>query len=44
LAASVLGFLVRVLFDGEAIYALLLGGICMLLSGLVTLWVEDQDE
>jgi len=44
LAASILGFLVRVLFDGEAIYALLLGGICMLLSGLVTLWVEDQDE
>ena len=44
LAASILGFLVRVLFDGEAIYALLLGGVCMILSGVVTLWVEDQDE
>lgn len=44
LAASILGFMVRVLFDGEAIYALLLGGFCMILSGVVTLWVEDQDE
>jgi maltose/moltooligosaccharide transporter len=44
LAASILGFMVRTFFDGQAIYALLLGGIFMVISGLVTLRVEDNDH
>jgi len=41
LAATVLGFLVRVFFGGEAIYALVLGGLLMVLAGLATLRVEE---
>lgn len=41
LAATVLGFLVRSLFGGEAIYALLLGGILMVLAGLAALRVKE---
>ena len=42
LPASVLGALVRHVFKGEAIYALVLGGISMILAGIITLWVEDK--
>lgn len=42
LAASILGALVRHLFRGEAIFALVLGGISMVLAGLITLFVEDK--
>ena len=42
LAASVLGLFVVELFGGEAIYALVLGGILMMLSGLATLRVEEK--
>lgn len=41
MAASVLGLLVRTLFNGEAIYALVLGGIFMFLAGLSVLMVDD---
>jgi len=41
LAASILGFLVTHLFDGQPIYALLLGGGTLILAGLLTLRVED---
>jgi maltose/moltooligosaccharide transporter len=44
LAASVIGLLVRVLFDGEAIFALVLGGVFLLLGGLLTLRVEDASD
>jgi maltose/moltooligosaccharide transporter len=43
LAASVLGIFVRVLFDGESIDALALGGLLMFLAGLATLRVDDRD-
>lgn len=43
MAASVLGVLVRVLFDGESIYALATGGILMILAGLATLRVDDRE-
>jgi maltose/moltooligosaccharide transporter len=33
-AASVLGFLLKRLFSGEAIYALVLGGLCLMLAGV----------
>ncbi|RMD48288.1 MAG: MFS transporter, partial [Ignavibacteria bacterium] len=42
-AAAILGFFVKNLFGGEAIYALLLGGISMLLAALLVMRVEDTD-
>jgi maltose/moltooligosaccharide transporter len=42
LAASILGALVRHLFDGKAIYALVLGGASMILAGILTLFVTDR--
>jgi len=42
MAASVLGLLLRVIFDGEAIYALVLGGIFMVCGGFVTLLVDED--
>ncbi|NHN37363.1 SLC45 family MFS transporter [Pseudomaricurvus alcaniphilus] len=44
MAASVIGLLVRVLFDGEAIYALVIGGVFLLIGGLVTLFVDDSHD
>ena len=44
LAASVLGILVRVLFGGQSIDALALGGALMFLAGLASLWVDDREE
>ncbi len=42
-AAAILGWIVKYLFANEAIYALLIGGIAMLLSGLLVLFVEDKN-
>jgi maltose/moltooligosaccharide transporter len=42
LAASVLGLIVRELFAGKAIYALVCGGVFMFAAALATLWVEDK--
>ena len=42
LAASVLGLLVRELFAGEAIYALVCGGAFMLMAAIATLRVDDE--
>jgi maltose/moltooligosaccharide transporter len=44
MAATVLGLLVRHLFDGQAIYALVLGGVSLFVAGLMTLRVEDPTE
>jgi maltose/moltooligosaccharide transporter len=43
LAASILGFLVKKIFAEEAIYALVLGGISMIIAGIVVLFVQDKD-
>lgn len=40
LAASVLGLLIRHLFAGEAIYALLIGGVCYLLAAVAVVRVK----
>jgi maltose/moltooligosaccharide transporter len=40
LAASALGLVVRVVFDGESIYALATGGVLMMLAGIATLRVD----
>ncbi len=42
-AAAILGFFVKNIFGGEAIYALLLGGASMIIAGLFTLIVDDVD-
>jgi maltose/moltooligosaccharide transporter len=44
LAATVLGFLVRHFFGGEAILALVLGGLLMALGGVATLMVKEPGE
>jgi len=43
LAASVLGLLVRVVFGGESIYALVAGGALMIAAGIATLRVDDPE-
>ncbi|MEZ4984824.1 MAG: MFS transporter [Saprospiraceae bacterium] len=42
-AATILGFIVGKLFGGHAIYALLVGGVSMILSGLLTLRVKEVE-
>jgi maltose/moltooligosaccharide transporter len=44
LAASILGFFVKAAADGEAIYALILGGISMVIAAVLVLFVKDVDE
>jgi len=44
LAASILGFFVRDIAGGHAIYALILGGASMILAGFLTLLVNDVDD
>jgi maltose/moltooligosaccharide transporter len=44
LAAAVLGFFLRQFFDNDAIWALILGGISMVIAGILTLFVEDKDD
>lgn len=44
LAASILGFFVRNIAEGHAIYALVLGGISMIIAGFLTLLVNDVDD
>ena len=43
-AAAILGFFVGRLFGGEAIYALLVGGVSLVLAAALTLRVEDHDD
>ena len=42
LAASVLGLLLRVLFGGAPVYALALGGLCLIIAGLLVLRVPQS--
>lgn len=43
-AASMLGFMLRNFFEGEAIYALISGGLSMGLAAVMMLFVDDVDE
>ena len=43
-AASILGFLITTFFNGEFIYALVIGGASMILAGLLSMLVDDKDE
>jgi len=44
LAASILGFFTRTLFGGHAIYALIAGGVSLLIAALSVLFVDDVDQ
>lgn len=44
LASTILGLIVRELFSGKAILAVVLGGVAMIVAGLTTLLVEDEKE
>jgi maltose/moltooligosaccharide transporter len=44
LAAAILGFFVRILFNNEAIYALVVGGVSMIIAGLLNSIVKDADQ
>lgn len=43
-AASILGFMVKHLFGQEAIYALVAGGVSLILAALLVYFVEDKDD
>jgi len=43
-AAAILGYFVRQLFNGESIYALVVGGISMVLAGILNLIVKDKND
>lgn len=43
-AASMLGFMLRNFFGGEAIYALILGGASMVVAAAMMFFVDDVDE
>lgn len=43
-AASILGFFTKFLFDGHAIYALVLGGVSLLIAAVSVLFVDDVDQ
>ena len=42
-AASILGFLIKDLFNEKAIYALLIGGVSLFIAAVFTLFVRDDD-
>ncbi|MEJ2595734.1 MAG: MFS transporter, partial [bacterium] len=41
-AAAILGFFLKSFFDNEAIYAMVIGGISMMIAGILILFVEDK--
>ncbi len=43
-AAGILGFILKSFFGNEAIFALIVGGVSMILAGLLTLLVKDTDH
>lgn len=44
LAATILGFMVKSIFNGESVYALIAGGCSLLIAAVLTLFVKDTDE
>ena len=41
-AASILGFILTTFFNKEPIYALVVGGVSMIIAGILTLRVKDE--
>lgn len=44
IASFVMGFVIRDIFHDQAIYALVIGGICMVIGGFCNFIVVDKDE
>jgi maltose/moltooligosaccharide transporter len=44
LAATVLGFLLNKVFNGQTIYILVFGGVCMIIGALLSLRVRSSEE
>jgi maltose/moltooligosaccharide transporter len=44
LAAAILGFFIRTLFHNESIYALVIGGVSMVIAGLFNVIINDIDD
>lgn len=44
LAATILGAMTKHLFHNEAIFAIVFGGACMIIAGILTLRVKDSDD
>jgi maltose/moltooligosaccharide transporter len=42
LAATILGFLVKDFFNGEAIYALVFGGASLAVAAIAVIFVKDE--
>jgi len=43
-AASILGFIVSKFFNNQPIYALIIGGVAMIIAGLLSLRVQDNEK
>ncbi|HKG69604.1 MAG TPA: MFS transporter, partial [Segetibacter sp.] len=44
IASAILGVLVGTIFNGQSIYALVVGGVSMMIAGLMNVFVKDADE
>jgi len=44
IAATVLGYVTRAYFGGEAVFALVLGGIVLFIAAATMYFVDDVDE
>lgn len=44
IAASLLGYLLKNVFDSQAVYALVIGGLSMIIAGLLNFIVDDKIE
>jgi maltose/moltooligosaccharide transporter len=43
-AASILGFILKNIFDNHSIYAMLIGGAAMVVAGIFSLMVNDKER
>jgi maltose/moltooligosaccharide transporter len=41
-AAALLGFCIKMMFNNESIYALVIGGIYMIIAGLLCVFVQKE--
>ena len=44
LAAAILGFIVKNVFNGQSVYALVVGGVSMIVAGILNFIVKDRDD
>jgi len=44
IASFVMGYVIRDIFHEQAIYALVIGGVCMAIGGIMNFIVDDKDE